>query len=396
MKKFRIHTLIFANIKFRSFQYSMAFFIISIMSFAISAGMMMSASMRNGILSLRDKIGADIIIIPEGSGNISEDALFNGTPCTVTMDSSLVEEIKALPSVTEVSARLYLATLPGGSCCSSETQLIATDLKNDFLLKSWVGDIGLSKDEILLGSNYGLKAGSSIKYFGRDFKIKKVLDETGAGYDSSCFISMDAADEIMKDPAYAYIFGDNDAANSVSMIFLRTSDMDETIYCLDMFYPDSGISRFSFNSKLGDMENGIHDTEVFIIFFGAVICTLCALSLFALFSIFIYQRKHEIANMRLIGFAWHKVFFIYFSEGAAVSFAGACSGFLFYSLVSSSFKTAISKILHSPVIMPGLTINIKTFFTVSVIAVASLAVSIIIAFLKIAGMPLADLMKGGD
>ena len=395
-KKFKIGDLVRANVKHRRFQYCMVSLVVFVVCFAMTGGLLLTISMNTGIESLKQRIGADIIIVPQGSTRVSESALYGGEPCTVTMDSAFVDEVKGFPGVTEVASRLYFATLSGVSCCSSETQLIVTDLQHDFLLKSLTNAVSLEKRDILVGSEYYVKVGDSIKYYNRDFTVKGILPPTGTGYDTSCFITHEDAEDIMSDPEYADVFQGKDAKSSISMIFLNTEDTDKTLSHLEENYEDGDIEWFSFHSQIDDFARGIEDARVIITFFEVMLCAICLIALSCLLSVFIYNRKHEIGNLRLLQFSWSKIFSILFREGFRVVVPAAVTGFLGYNVVSIAFSAVIASLFSVP-ILP------LTFFGVLVVLsgiiaflVFALAVATGVAFLGIKRMPLVELVKGGD
>jgi putative ABC transport system permease protein len=76
--------------------------------------------MRGAQSSLRlanERLGADIIVVPQGSQTGMEGALLMGTPTRMWMPKANLAKIAALPGVAAISPQLYLQTLTGASCC---------------------------------------------------------------------------------------------------------------------------------------------------------------------------------------------------------------------------------------------------------------------------------------
>jgi hypothetical protein len=98
--------------------------------------------MRSAENSLRlaiDRLGADIVVVPEGTASRVESALLMGMPVDVWMPTVNLAKIPAVPGVQVVSPQLYLSTLTGAACCAVEHMfLIAYDPQTDFVVEPWL------------------------------------------------------------------------------------------------------------------------------------------------------------------------------------------------------------------------------------------------------------------
>ena len=65
-----------------------------------------------------NRLGADIVVVPEGAQTEMEGALLMGVPAQFWMPVENVEKLAKVPGVEAVSPQIYLATLVGASCCS--------------------------------------------------------------------------------------------------------------------------------------------------------------------------------------------------------------------------------------------------------------------------------------
>jgi putative ABC transport system permease protein len=84
----------------------------SFIGFVISHGS--EASLRTA----RDRVGADLLVIPADAAQRVETALLMGVPTRAFMPEEVLNRIATLPGVLKVSPQLYLSTLPNASCCS--------------------------------------------------------------------------------------------------------------------------------------------------------------------------------------------------------------------------------------------------------------------------------------
>lgn len=81
------------------------------------------------------RLGADIIVVPQGAETSVNGALLMGTPTTYWMPDVDVDRIAALPGVAAASPQLYLQSLADAPCCSVPNMLmVAFDPATDFTL----------------------------------------------------------------------------------------------------------------------------------------------------------------------------------------------------------------------------------------------------------------------
>ena len=89
---------------------------------------------------MSNRLGADIMIVPEGYDPHIDAVLFAGTPSTFYLPEYAIEElnnIKEDVGIASMSAQTFLATLRA-SCCSYPVQLVGIDYETDFIVKPWL------------------------------------------------------------------------------------------------------------------------------------------------------------------------------------------------------------------------------------------------------------------
>src|SRR5512138_1219706 len=104
-----------------------------------------------------DRLGANIIVVPEGSGYevgatpdsgcggprvvlpVGSTALLAGSPVSAWMPRSKLDEVASIPGVEAVSAQLYLASVRDSPYCSlPEMYLVVFDPATDFTIGPWL------------------------------------------------------------------------------------------------------------------------------------------------------------------------------------------------------------------------------------------------------------------
>ena len=150
-----------------------------------------------------DRLGADIVVVPEGAQTEMEGALLMGVPAHFWMPEENVAKLAAIPGVEAVSPQIYLATLVGASCCSvSEMFMIAYDPETDFTVRPWLEErlpAGLGLGEVIGGDYiFATEGEDGILVYGDLVKLKGNLEPTGTGLDQSLFFTLDTAHDIAR------------------------------------------------------------------------------------------------------------------------------------------------------------------------------------------------------
>ncbi|MBI5029954.1 MAG: FtsX-like permease family protein [Chloroflexi bacterium] len=151
-----------------------------------------------------DRLGADIIVVPEGTASKMEGALVMGVPVKFWMPRANVEKLAAIDDVQMASPQVYLETLTGASCCSVPSMfMVAYDPATDFTVRPWLveklGGDGLKQGEVVGGSYVSATEDNQvIRVYGYPAKLKTNLQPTGTGLDQSMFFTIDTAQQIAK------------------------------------------------------------------------------------------------------------------------------------------------------------------------------------------------------
>lgn len=289
------------NIRHYKFRYILTFLIVLLMNVVIFASAILIDCVENGINRAKNRIGADLVVSSkvDNFDTLAESIMYNGVPNTLFVDKKYIDSIKEMPHVTNVTSRLYLATLDGMSCCDDSIQLVATDLSTDFLLSSWVKSSSIEDNEIILGYKFNVNVGDTVKYFGRDFTVKEKLEKTGTGYDLSGFISYGAAYSIMNDIQYSDLF-DGITDNTTSVIFINSDDINTTKNIIESTYYHE-LSVYSLNNKYAEFMKDINTIKQVVRIICIFLVVISYLSLFAIAAIAIDSRRNEVGSLLLIG-----------------------------------------------------------------------------------------------
>ena len=104
-------------------------------TFVIFAGSMTVVSLQNGLKTLENRLGADIIVVPNTAKRKVDPKtmILDGTPGYFYMEREKMTLISHIEGVEKVSPQIFLASL-SASCCSVPVQIIGFEPETDFII----------------------------------------------------------------------------------------------------------------------------------------------------------------------------------------------------------------------------------------------------------------------
>lgn len=358
-------------------------------------------SLKNGMNSLADRMGADIIVVPEGYDTKVEGAILRGEPNTFFMDKSIVKKIEGIDGVQEVTPQLFLATLSAG-CCSFPIQIIGFDAATDFVVTPWLQEqisFPLENGEVVVGNNVVGDVNSHVKFFDQEFKIKGRLQKTGMGFDNTVFLNFDEARRLAKEYEKILEIEDKYDDNMISSIMIKIkkgvepTDVQNTIRreCLN-----DGVFPLLSKSMMNEVSNSALDMINYVYILIALVWILTFIVLSLVYSMTIKERKRELATMRILGATKKILSNIILYEVLIINFIGAISGATLGFVISILFGRWFSQSFKMPFLAPNFVVLAVIFLAVLVIATLMGPISTLSSIKKMNKDELGLLLRQND
>jgi putative ABC transport system permease protein len=180
----------------------------------------------------RQRLGADLLVVP-GNATVDPDrALFAGSPLNVYMDKKYADEARKIPGVRRVEAQFFTQSLRL-ECCSigAESRLIGIEDKvtQRLAAMSANGREKLEPDEVIVGSELlgsVNRPGSLIELLGDIFRLGYRLEPTGTSLDYAILMPIDSARDLAaKSDALKPVWQDaGDPHGLVSALLIEVDD----------------------------------------------------------------------------------------------------------------------------------------------------------------------------
>ena len=372
MKELNVLNLAKKNIhnkKSRSYSMIILTFVLCFILFLSS---FLIISLKNGLNSLSNRLGADIILVPEGYDSKIESAILRGEPNTFFFDEEVLKRAKNINGIDKATPQLFLATLSAG-CCSFPLQIIGVDFETDFSIAPWLKksvNLPLKEKEIVVGSSIVGDIHQGVKFFNQEFIIKGRLNKTGMGFDTSVFMSMEEVRKLAVEFEKLLNHPVAQKENLISSVMIKVKsgyDIKEVSKALREEFKGEKVYPLSAKSMVSEVSESIKNLLSYVYILIITLWIFAFVILAIVFSFAIRERKREFATLRILGATKKKLNNIVLTEVSLISFIGAISGSMLGFVVSILFGTSISMSLNMPFLEPKLYILIiLLIFTVIV------------------------------
>ncbi|RJQ43018.1 MAG: ABC transporter permease [Gaiellales bacterium] len=329
----------------------------------LAAGTLFSATLLIGSVhqSLEvgmERLGADLLVMPEGSAESGETALITGTPTSFYMDESVFEQVKAIEDVEQASPQIFIESMISSQCCTGHVQIIGYDPETDFVVGPWLEDNlnrPLENREVVIGSLILANKGESVHFFGTDFDVAGVLDSTGMGADESVFMSMDAAYEMAlnsQEKAETFLEIQPGQISSVLVKVAPGTTVEQVAQRIKAGVPGTMVMTANdLSQSVTDRLSGF--LRGFFVL-DAIVWVMSLLTIAAIFSMIVNERQREIGLLRAMGGSRRFVFRLMLTEALMMTAVGGLAGILVGGAGLFIFKAVITASLGVPYLWPPL------------------------------------------
>jgi putative ABC transport system permease protein len=207
-----------------------------------------------------------------------------------------------------------------------------------------------------VGSLIDIRSNNTIRLFNQAFPVAAKLSKTGAGFDTSIFMTMNTM-KMMMDYAHNegnHFIVDSEPEGVISTVLVqidRTSNIRSIAGAIRR--ENQGVDVIASENILAGIAQTLNGFVSYIQIFSYLFWILAVVILAAVFSGTINERKKEFAVLRIIGATRKKLIALVLGESAMVSVAGGIAGILLAALLIFPYNTYIGERLHLPYILPA-------------------------------------------
>ncbi len=360
-KKITMKTLAMENIRRKPVRSFVLIIFIMLFTFVLVLGSLTSISLSNGIESLSNRLGADVMVVPAGHEARIDDVLLSGTPCEFYLPNGSLERLKGLEGVKEMSPQTYIATL-SASCCSAPLQIMGIDYQTDFIIKPWLQDTletDLRDGQIIVGNRVQGEVGQSLKFFGKPFKVVGKLEKTGMGFDATVFMTQKTAADLAIDAERKkkHPLSEDGSLVSVIMIKLKPGyDSGVIAKKITNEYSKDGMYGMFSKKFVNSVSSNLSTVASYISITIIVLWIMAIIVISMVFAMIFNERKKEMAILRVVGSSKKKLRNMVLLEAFILSFFASVLGTALAMLGLVIIKPQVVQTLDIPFLLPS-TVN---------------------------------------
>jgi putative ABC transport system permease protein len=331
----------------------------TIVCFALIASCILSSSILIGsaemsVSTSKDRMGADLIIVPRGYENLSTTepsgggmmgggasapstgqlALLMADQSELYFNMTELERVRGTDGVVRVSPQTYAP-----SPLRIITRLVGFDPDSDFTIQPWIAGREirpLGHGEVVLGSAVVLHNTTILTLYGQPFNVTERLDRTGTAMDTTAFIRLDDLYSLSTDAPAQGTLGltlEDGQISAITVLKEQSIDQYALAENITTLAPDTyAIASSRLRSSLADQFTAVSAS----LGFTALIVTLVVVPQVALVSTMVSnERSGEFGMFRALGATKRFVFGTVFTEtfllaaiGGLVGLAGTCLAFV--------------------------------------------------------------------
>ena len=374
----------------------------ALLALAVFGGSLIVTSLRTGLHSLEDRLGADIMVVPyEATTKTNLEAIvLQGATGYFYMDNARAEKVLSREGIGQASEQFFLASASTG-CCSLSVQIIGFDPQTDFSITPWIrrsfgGE--LQKYDVVVGNDLNAFVGDTLQFYGTEVHVAAKLAKTGTAYDTAVFTGEDTIKALI--------------ASSVERGMNQfTVDPDKVVSCIlinaaDGYTPEEVVNDINIHVKkvkaiqTKEMISGISDSlsgvrDVIGVLMAAVWVLGLAILLLA-FTMSVNERRKEFAVLRVIGASRGMLAGLVLREALLTGVCGGMLGGVIGLAVIVPFNRAIEEQLGLPFLLPGAGTVIGYFAAAVILTALAGAAAAGIAALRISRMDTGLILRGDN
>lgn len=334
------------------------FAIVAVVSCTLFSATLFLKSINNALRIGTYRLGADIMVVPESAETKAKSALLSGEPTQFLMDKSVLDRVKAINGIKNVTPQLFVKPSSFSCCFNVDVFLVAFDPETDFTVKPWLEkhlNRTLANNEIITGRSVPVIIGDKILFFGTTFTVAGTMEATGMDFfDRAVFMSLDAA----------YRMAENSKTKAVQPIEIGRDQISTVLVQVNEDYtPDraairiehdiSGVKALVSDTIISTVRKQLSGLIKAILLISIILWFIVLLIMAFAFYMIVNERRREIGILRAMGANRGHIAAIILYEASLLSATGGAAGIVLGYGLLISFKDLMLHYLKLPYLFPS-------------------------------------------
>ncbi|MFN3739228.1 MAG: ABC transporter permease [Thermodesulfovibrionales bacterium] len=362
------------NLKRKLFRTSALIISIALVSGLLFAGAISMKSVLTSIKLGAERLGADIMVVPEGYEEKARSTLIAGKPSVFYMPGEVLDKVRKIKGVKQASPQLFIKSTSYPCCTYVDVLLVAFEPETDFTVKPWLQETvkrELEKDEVIIGASIPVSIGEKMTFYGKELTVVGSLSRTGLEYiDHAVYMTMETARDLIK-VSKTKSFEPLDIKEDVYSTILVQLDPAISPERAAVFieYEIKGVKAITSQDVIGSVKKQLFALLRTLFGLGISLWIVTIILVGVVFSMIVNERQREIGILRSLGAKKSGVFYLITIEAFIISITGGITGILAGGVLLLMIKEPIRIAFNLPYLWPGTIFVLATGIIILVISI---------------------------
>ena len=346
------------NLKRKLTRTWLLFAIVVVVSCTLFSATLFLKSINNALKIGTYRLGADILVVPESAESKAKSALLSGEPTQFLMDRSVLDRVKDIEGVKNVTPQLFVKPTSFTCCFNVDVFLVAFDPETDFTVKPWLSKNlhkPLGTNEIIIGRSVPVIAGDKIPFFGTTFTVAGTMEATGMDFfDRAVFMNLDSAYKMAENSRTKALQPIEIGRNEISTVLVQIrDDITPDRVAIRIEHDIPGVKALVSDTIISTVRQQLAGLIKAIWAISIILWFIVLLIMAFAFYMIVNERRREIGLLRAIGANKGHIAAIILSEASLLSAAGGAAGIILGYILLASFKNLMLHYLKLPYLFPA-------------------------------------------
>jgi putative ABC transport system permease protein len=315
---------------------------VAICSGAVFTGAVLMQSIENSMDVGFTRLGADLLVVPEGTLTNIAAALLTAEPTDLTLDENLLAPLAKLKGVGRIAPQLIYRS----DTLGQTTDLVAFDPDRDITVQPWLEerlDRPLRNGDIIIGGRREEPLGSELLIFGKPHIVYGKLGKTAVGtHERSLFMTFQTfgalkgtieQTEGAKTPPKA------DKLSGVLIELAAGATAKQAQFAILANFPT--VKVVAGESMLSSVRQGLATLLNGALALMIIMFVSTASMIGVTFSAFITERRRELGLLKAIGAKRRQIIGLLLTEAAIATTGGGVLGCILGVLLMRSYQHSL-------------------------------------------------------
>jgi putative ABC transport system permease protein len=304
---------------------------VTLVSGLLFAGAVSMKGVLNSIQLGTQRLGADLMVVPEGQEEKVRSSLIAGKPSVFYMPQSVLESVRKVKGIKSASPQLFMKSTKYPCCTDVDVLLIAFEPSTDFTITPWLQEaVGrpLKKDEIIIGRSIPVEKGEQMTFYWKALTVAGYLSETGLEYiDNGVFMTMETARDMIRESKKKAVEPLQIGEDSISTVLVQLEpEISPERAAVFVEYEIKGVKAIASQEVIGSVKKQLFVLLRMIMGIGLFLWIITLVMITVVFSMIVNERQREIGILRALGAKKREIFSLITVEAVIISMIGGVTG----------------------------------------------------------------------